>query len=145
MQVCYNYNMKKRPESVCPIVYSLDIWGDPWSLVILREILILHKRHYREFMTMREGISTNILASKLESLVKAGILEKKQEGKSKKDIVYIPTQKGIELTPVITAIMSWGLRYNPKTDLSIPIMKCVWDNPDEATKKILHDLDVEEK
>jgi DNA-binding HxlR family transcriptional regulator len=61
----YNLIMKKRDSSVCPIVYSLDIWGDSWSLVILRDILIHNKRYFREFLASREGIATNILSNRL--------------------------------------------------------------------------------
>lgn len=114
--------MKKRNLSVCPIVYSLDIWGDPWSLVILRDVLIHNKRYYREFLSSREHISTNILSARLQSLVEADLLIK-IESSNRAQTTYRPTQKTLDLFPVIFAIMHWGLKYNPNTDMNIPIMQ----------------------
>lgn len=114
--------MKKRPTSVCPIVYSLDIWGDPWSLIILRDVLIHNKRYYRQFLASREHIATNILSARLQSLTEAGLLTK-TENPNRAQTIYRPTQKALDLLPAIFAIMHWGLKYNPNTDMSIPIMQ----------------------
>lgn len=114
--------MKKRPSSVCPIVYGLDIWGDPWSLVILRDVLIHNKRYYRQFLASREKISTNILSARLQSLTEAGMLTK-TESSDRAQTTYRPTQKALDLLPAILEIMHWGLKYNPNTDMSIPIMQ----------------------
>lgn len=115
--------MKKRDYSVCPIVYSLDIWGDPWSLVILRDVLIHNKRYYREFLSSREKIATNILSARLKSLTEAGFLIKTKGENNRAQTIYRPTQKALDLFPVIFSIMHWGLKYNPNTDMSIPIMQ----------------------
>lgn len=114
--------MKKRTLSVCPIVYSLDLWGDPWSLVVLRDVLIHNKKYYREFQASREKIATNILSSRLKSLTENGFLTK-TTGKTNGQTMYRPTQKALDLFPVVFAIMHWGLKYNPNTDMTIPIMK----------------------
>lgn len=114
--------MKKRDPSVCPIVYSLDIWGDSWSLVILRDILIHNKRYFREFLASREGIATNILSNRLQTLTDAGLLNK-IEGVNRAQTMYRPTQMALDLFPVVFSIMKWGLKYNPHTDMSIPIMQ----------------------
>lgn len=114
--------MKKRTTSVCPIVYSLDIWGDPWSLVILRDVLIHNKRYYRQFLASREKIATNILSARLQSLTEAGLLTKTEKA-DRAQTTYRPTQKALDLLPVILEIMHWGLKYNPNTDMSIPIMQ----------------------
>ncbi|MBB6670385.1 winged helix-turn-helix transcriptional regulator [Cohnella nanjingensis] len=114
--------MKKRDSSVCPIVYSLDIWGDSWSLVILRDILIHNKRYFREFLASREGIATNILSNRLQTLTDAGLLNK-IEGTNRAQTMYRPTQMALDLFPVVFSIMNWGLKYNPNTDMSIPIMQ----------------------
>jgi DNA-binding HxlR family transcriptional regulator len=115
--------MKKRPSTVCPIVFALDIWGDPWSLVILRDVLIHNKRHYREFLASVEHIATNILSARLHSLVEAGLLTKAAGASNRAQTTYRPTQKALDMLPVVFAIMHWGLKYNPNTDMSIPIMK----------------------
>jgi len=114
--------MKKRALSVCPIVYSLDLWGDPWSLIVLRDVLIHNKKYYREFLASREKIATNILSSRLKSLTENGFLTK-IKGKTNDQTMYRPTQKALDLFPVIFSIMHWGLKYNPNTDMAIPIMQ----------------------
>lgn len=114
--------MRKRTSSVCPIVYSLDIWGDPWSLIILRDVLIHNKRYYREFLASREHIATNILSARLQTLTEAGLLTKTEKS-DRAQTAYRPTQKALDLLPAIFAIMHWGLKYNPNTDMNIPVMQ----------------------
>src|SRR2546421_2313479 len=133
---------KQRGSTACPIVYSLDIWGDPWSLVILRDVLIDNKRHYREFLGSPERIATNVLSSRLQSLVKAGLLTK-TEGPNRAQISYRPTRKALDLLPAILAIMHWGVKYNPNTDISIPPLRDLEENDDELRTRLLaqfHDI-----
>lgn len=133
--------MKKREYTVCPIVYSLDIWGDPWSLVILRDVLILNKKHYREFLGSREKIATNILSSKLKSLVEAKLLTKKVDKNNRANTTYKPTQKALELLPVLFSIMHWGLKYNPNTDMSIPVMQELKKDEKNLSERLLSRFD----
>lgn len=133
--------MKKRTSSVCPIVYALDIWGDPWSLVILRDVLIHNKRYYREFLASREKIATNILSSRLKSLVEAGLLTKKEGAKDRSETQYRPTQKALDLFPAVFAIMHWGLKYNPNTDMNIPIMQELKRDEAGLYKRLLERFD----
>src|SRR2546421_6579843 len=133
---------KQRDSTACPIVYSLDIWGDPWSLVILRDVLIDNKRHYREFLASPEGIATNVLSSRLQSLVKAEILTK-TGAPNRAQIAYRPTRKALDLLPVILAIMHWGVKYNPNTDMGIPLLRELDENDDELRTRLLaqfHDI-----
>ncbi|OLE29129.1 MAG: hypothetical protein AUG44_05340 [Actinobacteria bacterium 13_1_20CM_3_71_11] len=127
---------KQRGSTACPIVYSLDIWGDPWSLVILRDVLIDNKRHYREFLGSPERIATNVLSSRLQSLVKAGLLTK-TEGPNRAQISYRPTRKALDLLPAILAIMHWGVKYNPNTDISIPPLRELEENDDKLRVRLL--------
>lgn len=133
--------MKKRTSTVCPIVYALDIWGDPWSLVILRDVLIHNKRYYREFLASREQISTNILSARLQSLVKAGLLVKKEGETNRAQTLYRPTPKALDLYPVVFAIMHWGLKYNPNTDSSIPIMRELKSDEEGLKQRLLRNFD----
>jgi len=128
--------MKKRETSVCPIVYSLDIWGDPWSLVILRDVLIHNKRYYREFLASREAISTNILSARLKSLTEMGLLTKTEKS-NRAHTMYRPTQKALDLLPAIFAIMHWGLKHNPNTDMSIPIMQELKQDEERLHRRLL--------
>jgi DNA-binding HxlR family transcriptional regulator len=133
--------MKKRTSTVCPIVYALDILGDPWSLVILRDVLIHNKRHYREFLASRERISTNILSARLQSLTEAGLLVKIEGESNRAQTMYRPTQKALDLFPVVFAIMHWGLKYNPNTDMSIPIMQELTTNEKALEQHLLRNFD----
>ncbi|WP_276356122.1 winged helix-turn-helix transcriptional regulator [Cohnella caldifontis] len=133
--------MKKRTPTVCPIVYSLDLWGDPWSLVILRDVLIHNKRYYREFLASRERISTNILSARLQSLVEEGLLVKIEGETNRAQTMYRPTQKALDLLPVVFAIMRWGLKYNPNTDRSIPIMMELTTDENALQQRLLRNFD----
>jgi DNA-binding HxlR family transcriptional regulator len=133
--------MKKRTSSVCPIVYTMDLLGDPWSLIILRDVLIHNKKYYREFLSSREKIATNILSARLQSLVEAKLLIKKEGTKNRSETTYRPTQKALDLFPTVFAIMNWGLKYNPNTDMSIPIMQELKKDEDALQKRLMERFD----
>jgi DNA-binding HxlR family transcriptional regulator len=133
--------MKKRTLTVCPIVYALDIWGDPWSLIILRDVLIHNKRYYREFLASTERISTNILSARLQSLIEAGLLIKTEGKSNRAQTMFRPTQKALDLFPVVFAIMHWGLKYNINTDMSIPIMQELTTNEEGLKQRLLRNFD----
>lgn len=97
--------------SNCPITCALDIIGDKWTLILLRDALFAGKTTYGEFQSSSEGISTNILASRLKHLVKEGIFEKRQDEQNKLIIHYIPTAKGRSLESVLGEIANWGLQH----------------------------------
>jgi len=80
----------------CPIFFSLEIFGDKWSLLILRDILHFDKQHYNEYLESEEGISTNILADRLKKLEKEGIISKKRDPANKKQFIYSPTKKCLD-------------------------------------------------
>ncbi len=100
---------KKRSE--CPISCSLDIWGDKWSLLIIRDLMFANKCTYGDFLKSAEGIATNILASRLQALEENGIIEKSAHPDSKAKILYRLTQKGIDLLPVLVEIHLWAEKY----------------------------------
>lgn len=129
--------MKKREHTICPIVFSLDIFGDKWSLVILRDILLRGKSHFREFLKSEEKIASNILSAKLETLVAEGMLVKEIDEKNKSALIYKPTQKTLDLLPMIFALMRWGIAYNKNSDTSGPVMKEFMERPEELQKKII--------
>ena len=97
--------------SDCPLNYGIEIFGDKWTLLIIRDLLLFNKRYYNEFLSSEEGISTNILADRLNHLEREGliIMEKDLEHKQKK--IYKPTQKGIDLMPVLFEIGQWSKRH----------------------------------
>lgn len=99
--------------SYCPINLSLEIFGDRWTLLVLRDMMFGGKRHFREFLQSEELIASNILAKRLELLVEQGIVTKADDPTHKQKAVYSLTEKGIALLPVIVQIGAWGSRYVP--------------------------------
>jgi DNA-binding HxlR family transcriptional regulator len=102
-------NVKKR--SNCPLSSSLDVFGDKWSLLIIRDLLFFKKCTYNDFLKSEEGIATNILASRLKALEENSIIEKLKHPDSKAKILYRLTQKGIDLLPIIMEVYIWSDKY----------------------------------
>lgn len=99
--------------SECPISYSLDILGDKWTLLILRDMMFANKSSYGEFLQSDEKIATNILADRLNLLESQGILDKNVASDKKSKYIYSLTEKGISLLPVIMELTIWGAAFNP--------------------------------
>ena len=100
--------MNPEFRSSCPISSALDIIGDKWTLLIIRDMLFFHKKTFKDFSASEEGIATNILSSRLKLLEDLKlIIKSKQEGNQKSNI-YILTKKGIRLIPVIAEITLWS-------------------------------------
>ena len=99
----------QNQRSLCPISIVLDLLGDKWSLLILRDAILLDKRRYKDFLASPEGISTNILASRLKQLEGAGILEKFPDSSDGKASLYVPTERGVKLLPLLVEAMRWGM------------------------------------
>ena len=103
--------IKKRSD--CPISSSLDIWGDKWSLLIIRDLMFAKECTYGDFLKAPEGIATNILASRLQALEENEIIEKLDHPESKAKVLYRLTRKGIDLLPVMIEINLWAEKYFP--------------------------------
>ena len=92
---------KVKRRSDCPISLALDIFGDKWSLLIIRDLMFLKKQTYSEFLISEEKISTNILADRLAKLENAGLIRKFRN-------LYSLTEKGIDLVPVMLEVVRWS-------------------------------------
>ncbi len=103
--------MDEEHRSGCPINLTVELLGDRWSLVILRDIILLGKRHFRDLLESNEGISSNILSDRLKMLVKAGMLTRSSDPTHKQRIIYSLTEKSIALTPVLAQIAIWGRHH----------------------------------
>ncbi len=99
--------------SYCPINLSLEIFGDRWTLLVLRDMMFSGKRHFRDFLSSDELIASNILADRLKLLLEHGIVTKADDPTHKQKTVYSLTEKGIALLPIIVQIGAWGSRYVP--------------------------------
>lgn len=102
------------PRSACPITNALDIIGDKWTLIIVRD-LFLGKRLYREIEHSPEGIATNILANRLLRLEEAQIISKRAYQSRPLRYEYYLTEKGQDLRPVLEALVKWGKKHIPNT------------------------------
>jgi DNA-binding HxlR family transcriptional regulator len=102
-----------QPRSYCPINLSLEIFGDSWTLLVLRDLMFGGKRHFRELLQSDEGISSNILADRLARLVEHGMLTRSDDPTHKQKAIYSLTEKAIALLPVVVQIGAWGSRWVP--------------------------------
>jgi DNA-binding HxlR family transcriptional regulator len=102
---------KNKKRSDCPVSCSLDVWGDKWSLLIVRDLMFAKECTYGDFLKSPEGIATNILASRLQTLEENKIIEKLDHPDSKAKVLYRLTRKGIDLLPVMIEINLWAEKY----------------------------------
>lgn len=103
-------------KSNCAINYSLEHIGDPWSLLIVRDIVYFGKRTYGEFLASDERIGTSVLARKLADLEKKGVLRREPHPTDKRKEEYWLTKKGLGLIPVLLELTAWGADHDPDTD-----------------------------
>jgi DNA-binding HxlR family transcriptional regulator len=104
-------------KSHCPVNFALESFGDPWSLLIVRDIVFWGKHTYGEFLASREGISTNVLATRLAHLEEKGIIEKCDCEDKRKDL-YVLTDRGLELIPMLLEMSRWSLESDSESDAS---------------------------
>ncbi len=102
-------NLQRR--SGCPVSISLEQFGDRWSLLIIRDMMVRGYRTFKEFQESGEGISSNILSDRLKTLEAAGILMTEPNEMDARRVNYRLTQKGIDLAPVMLELLIWGAKY----------------------------------
>jgi DNA-binding HxlR family transcriptional regulator len=108
---------REQQRSGCAINLTLEVLGDKWSLLIIRDIIFGNRRHFRELLTTsQEGISSNILADRLKTLVERGILTRADDPTHKQKGIYSLTEQGIELLPLLAQMSAWGVKYLPVTE-----------------------------
>ena len=103
-----------KRRSDCPISFSLDIFGDRWTLLVLRDLLLKRKRHFRDFAA-EEGIATNILSDRLRRLEAWGVLRREVDPSDGRQRVYRATDRGLRLTRILVEIAAWGATTDPET------------------------------
>jgi DNA-binding HxlR family transcriptional regulator len=96
----------------------VEMFGDPWSLLIIRDMMFLDRRHFRELLTQsQEGIASNILADRLQRLAEQGIVVKSHDPSHKQKAIYSLTEKGIDLLPLLMEMAVWGQKHVPGSGL----------------------------
>jgi len=113
---CYCANMPKKKPSLkwrsgCPLNASVEILGDRWSLLIIRDMMLRGFRTYKEFLDSYEGIATNILADRLRKLIAHGIIATQPDHSDGRKLFYLLTAKGLDLAPVLTEMVLWAAAH----------------------------------
>jgi DNA-binding HxlR family transcriptional regulator len=99
--------------SNCPIACALDYVGDKWTLVVLRDIIMVRRRHFQELLASNEGIASNILASRLKQLDAAGMITRQRDPAGPKRVIYEATEKALDLLPAMIELIRWSMKYDP--------------------------------
>ena len=102
---------KVKRRSGCPVSISLDVLGDRWSLLIIRDLMVRGFRTFKDFQQSGEGIATNILADRLRKLEQSCIITARVEQADARKVHYELTEKGIDLAPVLLELLVWGARH----------------------------------
>jgi DNA-binding HxlR family transcriptional regulator len=113
--------MKDSHRSGCPINLTLELLGDRWSLIVIRDVMFGRRRRFRELLTAsEEGIASNVLADRLKRLVAAGLLTRGDDPTHAQKAVYSLTEPAIQLVPLLVQMGAWGRRHAPATrELSV--------------------------
>ena len=120
---------EKVGRSSCPINLALELFGDRWTLLIIRDMMLRQLSSYGDFLNSPEGISTNILANRLKQLEGCGLIEKYSDPRDRKKFIYLLTEKGEDLLPVLMEMVRWGLKHSDEAVI-----------PEEFLEKIRSDL-----
>lgn len=115
-KMCYCHPMAKRKpaphrRSGCPLNASVEMLGDRWSLLIVRDIMLRGSRTFKEFLQSYEGIASNILADRLRKLEAHGIIATQRHASDGRKLIYLLTKKGIDLAPVLTEMVLWAAAH----------------------------------
>lgn len=132
--------MKNQFRCECPITSALDIVGDKWTLVIIKQMLFEEKSTFKDFTESQESIATNILSSRLRMLEKFGIINKGNHPKNKKTNIYTLTEKGLSFTPILIELMIWSKEniqeFHPKLNID-PELDTIKMDKEESSKQII--------
>ena len=112
----------RQPRSGCPISMALELLGDAWSLLIVRDLMFKDRRTYNDFLESGEGIASNVLADRLRKLQAANIIEKRRDPVDARRFVYRLTAKGIDLAPVLVELVIWSARH-AQTDAPAAVVR----------------------
>lgn len=107
--------VKQKRRSDCPISNALDIFGDKWTLLIVRDLMFKGKQHYVEFLQSEEKIATNILADRLSLLERSGIISKRIDPAHGSRYLYHLSPKGVDMLPMLVEMILWSAKYDPDT------------------------------
>lgn len=126
---------KSRHRSGCPVNICLEVFGDRWSLLIVRDLMVRGYRTFKEFQGSGEGIATNILANRLQRLETSGIVTRETEESDGRRVNYRLTERGISLAPVLLDLLIWGARHE-HADASCSLILKMEKNREEILAEV---------
>ena len=103
--------MAKSYQQYCPVAHALDLIGERWSLLVVRDLLFIGPRTYNQLLSSDEGIATNVLAGRLSHLEEEGIIQARPDPDDGRRRIYSLTQKGLDLAPVVLELSLWGVKH----------------------------------
>lgn len=121
-------------KSRCPINFSLETFGDAWSLLIVRDIMVFGKQTYGEFLESPERIGPSVLADRLAHLEKRGIISKRPDEHDKRKMIYSLTKVGITTAPLVYELAMWGVHTSPNPEVHPKLFSIFQRNRDEVLK-----------
>ncbi|WP_193070718.1 MULTISPECIES: winged helix-turn-helix transcriptional regulator [unclassified Brevibacterium] len=122
--------MRSEPRSGCAINAAVEVLGDSWSLIVLRDIVFGGRRYFRELLTLNdEGIASNMLADRLRKLVDEGLLTRADAARGQR-VAYSLTEAGIQVVPVMVALGSWGMNHRATTPELTVRARILADSPE---------------
>ena len=133
-------------KSDCPINFALEIFGDRWTFLIVRDLMFKGKHYYGEFLLSEEKIATNILADRLSLLENNGIVSKSSDPSHKQKIMYRLTKKGIDLVPLLIEVIMWSAKYDKDSAVDMKFVRRVKRDKvgviTEISSRLVDELDV---
>jgi DNA-binding HxlR family transcriptional regulator len=127
---------RQSRRSGCPVSVSLEIFGDRWSLLIIRDLLIRGYRTFKEFQSSGEAIASNILSDRLQKLETAGIVASAVDEADARKLNYRLTEKGIDLAPVLLELFVWGARHDGKTGVPCAAIENMASNREQVLEEV---------
>lgn len=133
-----------RPKSDwkgCPVRYAAGVLGDPWTLVLLRDMIFRGKRHFREFL-VEESPATNVLADRLASLESAGIIARRRDPERSNQVICELTRKGAALVPMFLAMVEWSATHDAETEVPADFLAAYRTDPAAFARDLISRLTV---
>ncbi|HXU06790.1 MAG TPA: helix-turn-helix domain-containing protein [Polyangia bacterium] len=129
---------RRHRRSDCPVHFALEVFGDPWTLLIVRDLMFKDRTTYTEFLRAEEGIATNVLADRLVRLEQNGIVEKDPASGGG----YRLTAKGIDLLPILLEIIAWSAKHDERTAADRAFVRRFRSDKEAFARKLRGELEV---
>ncbi|MGH9581105.1 MAG: winged helix-turn-helix transcriptional regulator [Terriglobales bacterium] len=129
-----------RRRSDCPISYALDLFGDKWTLLIIRDMMFKRKRRYGKFVESEEKIATNILADRLAKLESEGLVTKQADPENGRQFIYALTPKAFDLAPLLIEMILWSAKHHPHTAADRAFIRKAKVNREQLVKDVISSI-----